>query len=121
MGRFAWFQKSYKRKKMSWDASKSSSKSIMGKRMSAKRKTVIDDAEIIGRESIYEASLARRQLWIRCSTSVIEYTKKQQTTLGECEWKSRSQMRTSHPTFRFESSQQRKMKFRNKLTMKTIL
>ena len=27
----------------------------MRKRMSAKRKTVIDDAEIIGRESIYEA------------------------------------------------------------------
>ena len=63
---------------------------------------------------------AKNQQWIRSWTSVIEYTKKQYTTLGGCVSQSRRTRLTNLPTFRFESSVQTRMKQGNKLPKSTI-
>ena len=68
-----------------------------------------------------KSNLAKNQLWIRSSTSAIEYMKKQHTTWGGCVSQSRSTVWTSQPTFRFDSSLTKRMKQWNNLPMSTIL
>ena len=66
-------------------------------------------------------NLAKNQLWIRSSTSVLKYMKQQFTTWEGFVSESRSTAWTSHPTFRFDSSLQKRMKQWNKSPMSTIL
>ena len=95
IGRFVWFQKSYKRKiyfepcfqllKVNdlGQFEKSQQVYLSEKEreaISAILNTVIHDAENLGLVPIYEAKSGKESTMIRSSTSVIEYMKSQHTT-----------------------------------------
>ena len=136
IGRFVWFQKSYKGKQFfepcfqllkinNLGQFESPNKSILVKKKVKRYKQsgilLFTMLKTLDSYLYMKPNLAKNQIWIRSWRSVIEYMKYQHTTWEGCVSRSRSTVWTSHPTFRIDSSLQKRMKQWNKLPMSTIL